>query len=665
MIHDKVIDLDAFLDQLPDVKAQIYPTLLQGCRYDGALKMIPMFYNVPFIFYRPDLFRQAGLPEPTPDWTWDDYRRDAKALTQRAPDGAVTMYGTNVQATWWVEWLGLIRQAGGDMLAADGSLKINSPGTQTAVEFMHDLIYEDKSAPTLRDTLPNGFISGKVAIYYGGHVMELAPLRDHAPFEWDIAPLPVGPAGRAVGDLAVSGLAVSRQCKHPEAALEIIRFLQTKPVALELARGGITPPVRRDIAQETLLAGTPETRTIRPKHAEVLVDCLAYAQPNPKLKDFAPVANCVRDGITHALNDPDRSHIAALPQSLGDQCQVLLDLGLAKKPTSLAFFAIQLIVLIALAAWFLHLYFKHNRNTAEENAGQKFFFLFTAPCLLGLLLFRLGPLVMCFWWAQTDYNMVDPSHYIGLAQYHTLLFKDPDFWHSLELSLVYAIFAVPLGLAVSLFTAILLNQDLRHIGIFRVLFYLPSILPVAASGMMWVWILNPEFGVINRTLAALGIEGPGWIQDPHWALASLIFISAWGFGGGMLIFLAGLKNIPASLYEAAEIDGAGMFSKFLHITLPSISPVLFFNLTMGCIGALQVFDIAYIVSSGGAGGADIGGPERSTFFYILNLYVKSFVNLDIGAGSAMAWLFFIVIIFITCINFWAKKYWIAPESERA
>ncbi len=665
VIHDKLINLDDFLSQQPDIKAQYYPKLLQSCQFEGELKMIPLRYNVPFIYYRPDLFRKAGLPEPSSDWTWDDYRHDAKILTERNPDGSVKIYGTNIQAAWWVEWLSLIRQAGGDAMSQDGKLEIKSPATLQAVKFMHDLIYVDQSAPNPMDALPNGFENGKIAIYYGGHVSELAPLRDSATFEWDIAPLPAGPAGKATGELAVEGLGVSKQCKHPEAAFEVLRFLMSTQAALALAQGGMTPPVRQDIARATILAGTPKTRTVPPKHADVLIESLAFARSVPKLKEFGPVSNCINDRINHALNDPDDSHLAELPAVLEAQCQMQLDLMKTKPSANPLFFILQLLFLGGGAFWFLKRFWTQTGMTPEEHAGQKYFFIFTAPCIAGLCLFTIWPLLLSFWWAQTDYNMVDTPHYVGLAQYNTLLFKDAEFWHSLRLSLVYALFAVPLGLLVSLCTALLLNWNLRHIGVFRVLFYLPSILPVAASSMMWVWLLNPSYGIVNRTLAFFGLSGPGWLQDPHWALPSLVMISLWGFGGAMLIFLAGLKNIPESLYEAAEIDGAGTFSQFIHITLPSLSPVMFFNLTMGCIGALQVFDIAYIVSTANAGEAAAGGPEKSTDFYVLNLFIKSFTNLEIGVGSAMAWLFFLVILLITGINFWAKRYWLAPESERA
>jgi multiple sugar transport system permease protein len=664
LIHDNLIDLDDFLKQMPESAAQYYPQLVDSCRYDGTLKMIPIRYNVPFIYYRPDLFRKAGLAEPAPSWTWDDYRRDAKALTERNPDGSIKIYGTNIQALWWVEWLGLFRQAGADALTPDGKVAINSAGTLQALRFMHDLIYVDRSAPRPVDALPTGFENGKIAIYYGGHVKEFGPLRKSAPFEWDIAPLPAGPQGQATGDLAVEGIGISKQCRHPREALEVLRFITSKKSSLALVNGGFIAPVRKDVAQETLLAGTPETRTVAPRHVEVLFDSLVFARSVPKLREFDPVWKALNNRINHVLNDPDDSHLADLPPQLAADAQTQLDLMRTPATANPWYFVVQMVLMGGIALWLLQGTWRKPAS-AEERAGQKYFFLFTAPCLVGLCLFTLWPLLLSFWWAQTDYNLVDTPHYVGLAQYRELLFEDHEFWQSLGRSLLYALFAVPLGLAVSLGTALLLNQNLRHIGAFRVLFYLPSILPVAASSMMWIWLLYPNYGIVNRMLAVFGVAGPGWLQDARWALPSLVIISLWGFGGAMLIFLAGLKDIPDSLYEAAQIDGAGKFSQFLHITLPSLSPVVFFNLTMGLIGALQVFDIAFIVSTSSGGEDAAGGPENSTNFYVLYLYTKSFTKLQIGSGSAMAWLFFGVILLITGVNFWVKRYWIAPETERA
>jgi len=654
--HAVLLDLRPFLTRDPQTKSLYFASLLKACEYEGSPKLIPFFFNVPFVYYRPDLFREAGLPFPGKDWTWDDYRRDAKALTRRAADGSVSVYGTNVQLDWWVEWLSLIRQAGGDLMDQSGRLAIGAEGTRTAVEFLHDLIYADHSAPQAIFAPAGGFFSGRYALYYGGHVSELATLRDHAPFEWDIAPLPAGPAGRATGDLAVAGMGIWKGSRHAEAAWEVLEFLMDKPASEALCRAGLAP-ARQDIAREVLLAGTPDTRR-PPKHPEVLVDTLDFAASVPKLRHFSPLAlSCINPQISHALNDPDRSHLADLPKRLESLSQNYLQ-TLGEKPRrNPLFFALQMGLLAIPAVWLLTRFLRRHRPADRQTTRH--FFAFVAPCLAGMALFTVGPLGLSFWWAQTDYNLINPATYVGLAQYRSLLFEDPDFWHSLILSLVYAAIHVPLALALSLGAALLLNQELRHIGAFRTIFYLPSILPVAASGLMWAWFLNPRHGVVNRMLGLAGVAGPGWLQDPHWALPAMLLISLWGFGGSMLIFLAGLKNIPISLYEAAEIDGAGAVSRFVHITLPSLAPVIFFNVTMGLIGSLQIFDLAFVVTGGGAA---VGGPEKSLYFYVLNLYEKSFVHLNIGVGSAMAWMFFAIIAAITVVNFWARRYWWKEEG---
>ncbi|CAN5820809.1 hypothetical protein BH09VER1_BH09VER1_47060 [soil metagenome] len=651
--HSILLDLGPFLETQSEAEQQYFPSLLKVCEYDGKLKLIPFYFNVPFVYYRPDLFRKAGLPLPNADWTWEDYRRDALALTEKGPDGWVKVYGTNIQMDWWVEWLSLVRQAGGDLMDSAGHLKIGGKETLTALEFMHDMIYLDESAPRASFAPTGGFFSGRYGLYYGGHVSELSTLREHADFEWDIAPLPAGPAGRATGDLAVGGLGIWKGCQNPKAAFEVLSFLMSHPASVALCGAGLAP-VRQDVAREVLLAGTPETRSA-PRHPEVLIDTLTFASSVPKLRDFAPLAiGCITPEISRALNDPNREHLQSVPANLEALSRNYLGTLGRKSGGNPLFFAAQILLLVLIGGWLLLRYLRNSPPTEGSRRATRCFFAFSAPCLLGMALFTLGPLVLSFWWAQTDYDLVNPASYVGLAQYKSLLFEDPDFWHSLILSLIYAAIHVPLSLILSLAAALLLNQEVKHIGIFRTIFYLPSILPVAASGMMWAWFLHPRYGVVNGALEWLGIPGPGWLQDPHWALPALLIISLWGFGGAMLIFLAGLKNIPGSLYEAAEIDGAGPVSRFFHITLPSLAPVLFFNLTMGIIGALQIFDLAFVVTGGNTA---IGGPEKSLYFYVLNLYEKSFVHLNIGVGSAMAWLFFLIVALITAVNFWARRYW--------
>lgn len=283
------------------------------------------------------------------------------------------------------------------------------------------------------------------------------------------------------------------------------------------------------------------------------------------------------------------------------------------------------------------------------------------PALLGFFTFTLAPMVMSLWLSLTKYDVIHPPEFIGLKNYAYALTQDPSFCPSVKVTFVYTLFSVPLGIASSLGVAMLLNCKVRGIGIFRTIYFLPSLLPSTASAILWVWIFNPNQGLLNSALALAGIHGPAWTQSTTWALPALIIMGLWGFGSGMIVFLAGLQDVPASLYEAAEIDGASRVRQFWHITLPMISPVLFFNLVMGIIGAMKVFDQAYVF--GNASGVGAGGPARATLFYVLNLYQKAFQFFHMGLGSAMAWMLFIVIMILTALNFILSKKWVHSGAD--
>ena len=280
----------------------------------------------------------------------------------------------------------------------------------------------------------------------------------------------------------------------------------------------------------------------------------------------------------------------------------------------------------------------------------------TAPALAGFFLFNLGPMLASAYLSLTQYDVVTPPRFIGLDNYFYLMRDDPAFWPSVKVTLVYALVSVPLGLALSLSVALLLNRRVKLLGTFRTIYFLPSLLPATASGVVWIYIFHPNQGLLNRLLAQANIAGPAWTQSVDWALPALIIMSLWSFGGAMVIFLAGLQDVPKSLYEAAELDGASSFEQFRHVTFPIISPVVFFNLIMGIIGALKAFDSAYVFGMTSSGVP--GGPARATLFYVLNLYLKAFNYFHMGLASAMAWLLFLAIVLLTWLNFKLAKRWV-------
>jgi multiple sugar transport system permease protein len=279
-------------------------------------------------------------------------------------------------------------------------------------------------------------------------------------------------------------------------------------------------------------------------------------------------------------------------------------------------------------------------------------YLFIAPWLIGFLVFTLGPFLQSFYLSFTRYNIVQPPKFIGLANYRMMLFDDELFWKSLWVTIRFALCSVPMVLVVGVLLALLLNSNVKGIAAFRTIFYLPSIIPTVATTSIFMWILNPQVGIVNQILDLIGIKGPAWLSDPTWTPWSLVFMSVWGAGGSMVIYLAGLKDIPTYLYEAATLDGAGPIQKLKAVTLPMLSPVIFFNLVMGIIGTFQYFTQAFMISKGQ------GGPEDSTMFYALYMFQRSWKYMDMGYGSAMAWVLFVLIILITAVIFRSHTRWV-------
>lgn len=275
---------------------------------------------------------------------------------------------------------------------------------------------------------------------------------------------------------------------------------------------------------------------------------------------------------------------------------------------------------------------------------------FIAPWLIGFLVFTAWPFLRSVYLSFTRYDIVRPPKWVGLANYQSLVTTDEVFRTSAWVTLKFALVSVPLGIVAGVGLALLLNANVRGIAVYRTVFFLPSIVPTVASTAIFMWILNPQIGLVNGLLAKVGVTGPGWLNDPKWALWSLMFMGLWGVGNSMVIYLAGLKDIPMYLYEAAIVDGAGPLRRLTKITLPMLTPVIFFNLVMGVIGSLQYFTQAFIMTG--------GGPEDSTRFYALYLFDRAWRYADMGYASAMAWILFLAVVVLTSVLFGTQKRWV-------
>ncbi|OUM96624.1 MAG: ABC transporter permease [Thermobacillus sp. ZCTH02-B1] len=284
-------------------------------------------------------------------------------------------------------------------------------------------------------------------------------------------------------------------------------------------------------------------------------------------------------------------------------------------------------------------------------------YAFISPFLLGFLIFTAFPIAASLYLSFTDYNLFSPPSWVGLEQYQTMFTGDPKFWKSLRVTFIYVFAGVPLRLSFALLVALLLNRASRAIGVYRTVYYLPSIIggSVAVS-IMWRNLYGDE-GVINKALNFFGLESVRWFADPLAALWMLITLSVWQFGSSMLIFLAGLKNIPPSLYEAASVDGANVLQRFIRITMPMLTPVVLFNLIMQTIAAFMTFIPAYIISKGE------GGPLDGTLLYSLYLFRRAFVFYDMGYAAAMAWVLLAIVALLTALVFFTSKYWVFYETK--
>ncbi len=290
------------------------------------------------------------------------------------------------------------------------------------------------------------------------------------------------------------------------------------------------------------------------------------------------------------------------------------------------------------------------RATLRQLRKEWIGYAFISPWLIGFLVFTLGPFLSSVYLSFTRYNIVSPPVWVGAANY-TMMARDPVFWHSLVLTLEYAAVAVPLGIAAGVGLALLLNLPLRGISVLRAVFFMPSIVPAVATTVVFIWLLNPQIGLINSVLGLLGIVGPAWLKEPTWTFWSLIMMSLWTVGGSMVIYLAGLKDIPLHLYEAALIDGASAWQRLWHVTLPMLTPVIFFNLVMGVISAFQHFTQPYMLLLQQA-------PEESTRFLAVYLFERAWRYLDMGYASAMAWILFAVVVTITLVLIRTHKRWV-------
>ncbi|MFO7634098.1 MAG: sugar ABC transporter permease [Caldilinea sp.] len=293
---------------------------------------------------------------------------------------------------------------------------------------------------------------------------------------------------------------------------------------------------------------------------------------------------------------------------------------------------------------------RRERREAVEG------YLFILPWVIGFIVFTAGPMLASLLLSFTKWGLIDRPVYVGVDNY-VRMFNDPLVWHSLGITARYTLLTVPLQILFALAIALILVRPIPGVYAYRGIFYLPNILGGVVTALLWMWVFNPDYGILNYLLSLIGIKGPLWLSDPDWALPAIVIMSVWNVGAAVILFIAGLQSIPTHLYEAAELDGAGGWGKFRYVTLPMLSPTVLFILITAMIASFQVFDIAFVASAGD------GGPVRSTLVYLLYFYQNGFSYFSMGYASALIWLLMAIILTLTLLVFRSSSLWVFYESE--
>jgi len=301
---------------------------------------------------------------------------------------------------------------------------------------------------------------------------------------------------------------------------------------------------------------------------------------------------------------------------------------------------------------------KYRRLSLMRRREELVGWLFVSPWVLGFLALTLGPMVASFYLSFHRASMLSPSVFVGLANYQTLLSRDEIqslLWKTLYNTSYYVFFSVPLKTALAFGLAVMLNQSFRGRGLFRTIYYLPSIVPPVAGAALWLWVFHRDFGILNSMLRLIGIQGPPWLTSVVWAKPALVIMSLWQAGGGLLILLAGLQGVPTELHDAAKVDGAAAWSRFWHITVPIMTPTLFFVLVTEIISSFQVFVVTWVMTD--------GGPVNTTLMYVLWLYRLAFQQFKMGYASALAWVYFAILMAFAALIFKSSSAWVYYEGK--
>jgi len=671
--------LDAFIDR--DIKDHgapakalyddFFPIILDAYRYDvatgrvgtGPLFGLPKDFTTSVMYVNLDLFERAGVPVPYDGWTWDEFEvacRKITALTGQPEFGSRKIYGASFDL-----WIDTFRQMtwtfGGDFFGPGGfsDVTLDSPQSQEAMEFIRRMRFDERTVYNNTGISTEGkqeFYTGNIGII-GPYGRWMVPrYKSIENFRWDCVPIPSKTKEFRDNVVFYTAWTMSSKTKHPDECFKLIKNFCTGPGLIDQTHLGLSIPPLKSVAYSDDFLAPPGL----PKHhAKVFLDMIAHARLQQLPRDAELFNRLVDDKSKQSLvlNEvPTLQNAKDIEQLWLNE----LNSPLRRREWSpmrwdvvISLVAAGVATLVAVLWWRA----RRERLGPLALASERTGYLFILPWLIGFLALTIGPMFVSFLLSFTKWNGMSPMGSalgVGTANYQQLFARDAKFVQSLKVTVTFVLLAVPVTQLAALGVAVLMNVRVRGIAAYRTIFFLPSLVVASVVGaVLWRQMYNNEYGLLNTALRPmlswLGMTPPDWlgVDARRWAIPAFVLMSVWGVGGAMILYLAGLKGIPTSLYEAATIDGAGRVRQFWNVTLPMLSPLIFYNVVMGIIGSFQVFVQAMVMTD--------GGPNDLTLFYVLNLYRQAFLFHNMGYASALAWVLFGILLGLTILVFRGSK----------
>ncbi|HEV2296198.1 MAG TPA: extracellular solute-binding protein [Tepidisphaeraceae bacterium] len=651
-----------------------FPIMIDAWKYDvdsqtvgrGKMYGLPKDFTTAGFWVNVDLFKAAGVDVPYGGWTWDQFEAACRRITSLS--GTSGFEGRKIYGGFFQLWDATIRNIlwtyGGEFFGRrpDGGVDFRNVTLDepAALEALRMIVRTRINEGIVYN--PTGIAQDGGQEFINGNIGCIGPIgrwmvptyKSITSFNWDFVPIPYKSKEHQASQIYYTAWSMTAGTEHPDESYKLMKFLCGAEGAVMQSELGLAIPPLKSVAYSPAFLSPPG---IPPHNAKLFLDAIEYARI-PQVPSQAQWRRILEDRITKSLQ---LGKVTPLENVKEIEAAWLAELNspLRQRRWPLVRWDLVLAVTAAIVATAVTmLWWRSTReqlgplDRAQARAG----WLFIMPWVLGFLALTLGPMIASLLLSFTSWSAmttITEARAVGAANYRQLFAADPTFCQSLKVTFYFVALAVPVTQLAALGVALLMNLKLRGITLFRTIYFVPAVISGVVLAVLWLQIFNNDYGVLNEILRPIahqfGAEPPDWFgrDAARWAIPAFVIMGLWGVGGGMIIYLAGLKGISASLYEAATIDGAGPIRRLWNVTLPMLSPLIFYNLVMGIIGSFQVFTQAYVMTG--------AGPDNATLFYVLNLFRQAFEFHNMGYASAMAWVLFLIVLAVTILIFRASK----------